>query len=90
MRRGGSWSQKGLLNYSRAGIKNRIQDSFACNQTMVSSEHKIEYADTCIMLLSMLELTLIFGTGQQKLVAFSVGGDNVTKVATKVPHTTQY
>jgi hypothetical protein len=42
------------------------------------------------MLLSMIKLTLIFGTGQQKLVAVSVGGGDVTTVTMKVPHSTQY
>ena len=37
-----------------------------------------------------VELTLIFGAGQQKLVAVSVGGGDVTTVAMKVPHSTQY
>jgi hypothetical protein len=57
---------------------------------MVISEHKIEYAFICIMLLSMIELTLMFGTGQQKLVAVSVGGGDVTTVSMKVPHSTHY
>lgn len=57
---------------------------------MVSSKHKIKYAFTCIMLLSMIKLTLIFGTGQQKLVAVSIGGGDVTTVTMKVPHSTQY
>jgi hypothetical protein len=39
----------------------------------------------------MIGLTLIFGTGQQKLVAVSVGGGgDVTVVAMKVPHSIQY
>jgi hypothetical protein len=42
------------------------------------------------MLLPMFKLTLIFGTGQQKLVAVSIGGGDVTTVTMKVPHSTQY
>jgi hypothetical protein len=46
---------------------------------------KIKYANIFIVLLSMIALTLIFGNGQQKLVA--IHGD-VTTVAMKVPHST--